>query len=211
MSKKFFSLIYGDKIHTAPKKRVIEAEAFSKLLDAKEVLELAKEDAEKYRIQVAEEGEELKKQATREGFEAGFKSWGEEIARVEQMLVEIRKEMEKKLSSVALTAAKKIVGRELELSENAIFDIVSSSLKAVTQHKKITIYVNKEDLESLEKNRKKIKDLFEHLELLSIRERNDISPGGCIIETEGGIINAQIENKWNVLESALQHLLTPKE
>ena len=48
---------------------------------------------------------------------------------------------------VALEAAKKIVGREIEASEDTIVDIVSNSLKAVSTHKKITIYVNRKDLE----------------------------------------------------------------
>jgi type III secretion protein L len=104
-------------------------------------------------------------------------------------------------------AAKKIVGRELELSEDAIVDIVSSSLKAVAQHHKITIYVNKKELAILEANRPRLKNIFESLESLSLRERNDIAPGGCVIETEGGIINAQLDNQWRILEKAFDNLL----
>jgi type III secretion protein L len=47
--------------------------------------------------------------------------------------------------------------------------------------------------------------------VLSLRDRSDIQPGGCIIETEGGIINAQLENQWRVLENALGILLKKKE
>jgi type III secretion protein L len=54
----------------------------------------------------------------------------------------------------------------------------------------------------LEQEKQEIKKIFEHLQSLSIQERDDVEPGGCIIETEAGIINAQLENQWRALESA---------
>lgn len=210
MNKKFFTLIHGDSVHVAPKTKIIPSKDFAELVDAYAVMETVKKDAEKYRLEVVKECELLKSQAQREGFEAGFKDWAGHVSNLEKEIVIVRQELEKLLAPVALKAAKKIVGRELELSEDTIVDIVSSSLKAVSQHKRITIYVNKKDLEALERNRSKIKQIFESLEVLSLRERSDVAPGGCIIETEGGIINAQLENQWRVLENALEMLLKKK-
>ena len=44
------------------------------------------------------------------------------------------------------------------------------------------------------------------LESFVIRERAGIQPGGCVIETEGGIINARLENQWRTLEKAFDTL-----
>lgn len=205
--KKFFSFIRGDKLHSAPKVKVIPADEYSVLMNAKEVLETALKEAEDYKIQVVEECEKLKIEAQKEGFEAGFKSWASGLANLESEIENVHDEVEKVLASVALKAAKKIVGREIEVSDNTIVDIVSNSLKAVSQHKKITIYANRKDLAILEANRPRLKELFESLESLSLRERADIETGGCVIETEGGIINAQIDNQWRVLERAFESLL----
>jgi type III secretion protein L len=204
---KFFTLIHGESVHVAPQTKVIPAEAFSTSLDAIEVLDKVKKDAEQYRLEVAAECEKLKEQAQREGFEEGFKKWMDTIARLEEEIAKVRGDMEKVLVPVALKASKKIVGREIEQSPSAIVDIVSNTLKAVSQHKQITIYVNKKDIDALETNRSRIKQLFESLEVLSIRERADITPGGCIIETEAGIINAQLDNQWRILENAFEKLL----
>lgn len=205
-NKKFFSLIYGDNLHIAPKTKIVSASAFSKLLDAEEVLKKIKEDADKYREEVTKECEQLKENAKNEGFQEGFKQWTDLVVKLEQEIDSVRKDIEKTVLPVALKAAKKIVGREIELSSNTIVDIVANVLKAVSQHKKITIYVNKSDLEALEKNRNKLKDVFESLESLSIREREDVKQGGCIIETEAGIINAQIDHQWRILEQAFEKL-----
>ncbi len=210
MSKQYFSLIHGGSIRVAPKRKVIPKEAIATLIDAQGVLHEVEKDAEQYRIDVAKECELLKEQAQREGFEEGFRHWVEKIAELENEVLQVRQDLEKMLVPVALKAAKKIVGREIELSEDTIVDIVSNSLKSVAQHKRITIYVNKKDLESLERNRPRLKQIFESLEALSLRERADVGPGGSIIETEGGIINAQLDNQWRILETALETVFKKK-
>jgi type III secretion protein L len=211
VSKKFFSFIHGQTVRAAPKTKILPADAVADLLEGKEILEKVNEDANLYRIEIAKECELLKDQAQREGFEEGYKTWIDHVALLEKELEKVRGELEKILVPVALKAAKKIVGREIELNEETVVDIVSNSLKAVSTHKKVIIYVNRKDLEILEQQKPKLKQLFENLEALSLRERSDITQGGCVIETEGGIINAQLENQWRALENALELILKKKE
>jgi len=210
VSNKFFTLIHGDSVHIAPKKKIIPANEFSVLQTAHEALESVKKDAEQHKIEVVAEIETLKEQAQREGFEVGFQQWVDKIAQLEEEILKVRADMEKQVIPVALKAAKKIVNKEIELSEDVIVDIVSANLKAVAQHKKVAIYVNRKDFAVLEANRPRLRQLFENLEALSIRERADLAQGGCIIETEGGIINAQLDNRWRVLEAAFENLLKAK-
>jgi len=207
MSKKFFSLIHEGAIHLAPDVKVISASAISTLSSAEEVLQKVQEDAKQYRLEIAAECEKEKEQAQKEGYEEGFQEWIEHIATLEQEIQETHQKVQKMVIPIALKAAKKIVGRELEISNDAVVDIVSNSLKSVAQHKKIRVFVNREDLLILEKNREQLKTLFEALESFSIRERDDIEPGGCMIETEGGIINAQLSNQWQIMENAFQKLM----
>lgn len=210
MSRKLFSLVYADKEEIDLDKHIIPAESISLLLDSQELLTKVKEDAEKYKESVALECEKLKAAAQQEGFNEGFQQWADHIAKLEEEIIKVREETEKIVISVALKAAKKIVGREIELSDDTIVDIVSTTLKAVSQHKKIAIYVNKKDMDPLEKGRVRLREIFETLETLTIRERQDVIRGGCIIETEGGIINAQLENQWNALEKAFTNLMKQK-
>lgn len=207
MSKKFFSLFHGESVSLAPKTKRIPADVISKALDVEGVLEEVKSSAERYRLEVAQEAEKLKQIAANEGYEEGFKQWGEHIANLELEIEKVRQEVTAMIIPIALKAAKKIVGREIELSNETIVDIVLNNLKAVSSHKKIKIYVNKADLEVLEGNKNVLKQVFENLESLSLIERNDVKPGGCIIETEGGIINAQLENQWRILEQAFSTLM----
>lgn len=211
MSKKLFTLIYGDSVHTSPKTKILPANEFSKLVDAEGVFQKIKEDAEKYRQEVILECEKLKEKAQEDGFNVGFSKWAEHVANLEAEIQRVRTETSKLVIPVALKAAKKIVGREIELKEDTIVDIVENNLKAVAQHKRITIYVNRKDLAIVEANRNRLKGIFESLESLSIREGSEVNPGGCIIETEGGIINAQIDQLWLALENAFSVLIKAQE
>lgn len=50
---------------------------------------------------------------------------------------------------------------------------------------------------------------MDQVESFTILDRADITPGGCIIETESGIINASFENQWRALEMAFERYMKP--
>lgn len=201
---KFFSLISGQEVRVTPGEKIIPAEEFTTLANASEILEIARTEAAAFRQETAVEAETIKEVAYKEGFQEGLVSLNKHILELNTELEHLRKEVQKNILPLALKAARKLVGEELKLHPDRIVDIVLTSLKPVTQHRKIVIYVNKADLQMLEENKGRLKKIFEHLESLSVQERGDIEPGGCMIETEAGIINAQLENQWRALESAFE-------
>jgi type III secretion protein L len=199
---KYFSLIYQGEIHPAEDEKVIPAEEFSTLMQASEILERAKEDVEQFKKKTEEESRKLKEKAQEEGFDEGLQKFNEHLIHFDRQIRLIRMDLQKQILPLALKAAKKIVGEQLNLHPETIVEIVIQTLAPVLQNHRITIYVNKVDKEILETQKPKIKSILEHVQVLTIQERNDVSPGGCIIETESGIINASIENQWRALESA---------
>ncbi len=205
--KKFFSLISGKEVRLAPGEKIVPAKEFATLESASEILKTVKAESFAYRQEVAVEAETIKEGAFQEGFQEGLISLNKHLLALDEELKILREEVQKKILPLALKAARKIIGEELRLHPDRIVDIVLTSLKPVTQHRKIIIYVNKADLDHLEASKSKIKNLFEHLENLSIQERSEIEPGGCMIETEAGIINAQLENQWRALEAAFESFM----
>ena len=201
---KYFSLLSGQEVHPAPGQKIIPAKEFSTLTDAAQILEKVALEAEEFKRHTVIEAEEIKELSFQEGFQEGLASLNQHIILLDHELKKIREDVQKRILPLALMAARKIMGEELKLHPDRIVEIVMTSLKPVTQHRKITIYVNRADLEHLEAAKSKIKKMFERLENLSIQERADIEPGGCIIETEAGIINAQLENQWRALETAFE-------
>jgi len=205
--KKFFFLISGKEVRVAPGEKVIPAKEFTTLNSASELLKTVKEDAAEYIEKTTVEAEKIKELAFQEGFQEGLTSLNKHLFELNKELKTLREDIQKKILPLSLKAARKIIGEELRVHPDRIVDIVLTSLKPVTQHRKIIIYVNKADLQMIEESKSKIKKIFEHLESLSIQERGDIEPGGCMIETEAGIINAQLENQWRALEAAFESFM----
>jgi len=201
---KYFSLIFSGEIHRAEEDKVLPEEEYSVLLDAQEVLAKAKEDVKTYLKLNKEECQKVLKKAEESGFNQGLTEFNKQILLYEQKMKVMEHDLQKMILPLALKAAKKIVGRELETTPDTIVDIVRQTLKPVTQNHHIKIYVNKKDLELLEKKKSELKKSLDQVQTFSIEEREDVSPGGCIIETEAGIINASLENQWRALESAFE-------
>lgn len=204
-----FSLIFQGSVRTSSSKKVIPAEDFSTLIDALQILEKAKQDAAKLLEDTKEECLSLKKAAQEEGFQEGLVQLNDHVISLDQEKKRLRHEMNKLILPLALKAAKKIVAKELETRPETIVDIVMQALTPVIHNRRITIYVNKGDKDLLETEKSHIREKLENIESLLIKERDDVSPGGCIIETESGIINAAIENQWRAIESAFERHLKP--
>lgn len=206
---RLFSLIFQGDVRTASQKKVIPLEDFSTLMEVSEILEKAREDAENLKKNTIEECKKLKEEAKKEGFDEGLKQLNDQILGLDQEKKRLRHEMNKMILPLALKAAKKIVAVELQTKPETIVDIVLQALTPVLQNHRITIWVNKADKEILETEKARIREKLEQVESLLIKERDDVAPGGCIIETESGIINAAIENQWRALESAFDRYGKP--
>ncbi len=202
--RKKFTLLSHEDVSLEPGEKVISKAEFSKVVSAQEILKEAEKQTKEYKELVIEECEKIKEVAYKEGFQEGLKQLNEHILSVGHLLKTVRDEVNKKILPLAIQAAKKILGEELKLHPDRIVEIVKQALKPVMQHHKIVIYLNKLDLERVEKKKKEVRKMLDQAESFSLKEREDIEPGGCIIETEAGIINAQLENQWRALETAFK-------
>jgi type III secretion protein L len=204
-----FKLIKDGNVHSSDEK-IIPKKDFETLISSKELLEKAEMDAKNLIDDALKECETIKANAKEEGFEEGLKKFHEELLIFEDKLKFMRHEMQKAVLPLVLKATKKIIGEELKLNPETIVSIVLQSIKSVSQCRVVKLYVNKKDLEILESEKEELKNQFEKLESFQIQARDDVEEGGCIIETEKGILNATLENQYRALERALEAHMKPR-
>lgn len=208
--KELFSRIESD-LQIEPSSKIVPAKTFATWITADEMLDDVKREIDLFREKAKREAAELRAAEEQKGFKEGLDKWAKQIASLEKSQKDLRDDMRKQIVELVIQCGKKILGRELELSQDAIVDIVSQALRPVATHKHATIYVCKEDAEALEANKKQLHTVLEGTETLAIGVRSDIERGGCVIETEAGIINAKIDVLWESLELALLGLLKNDE
>jgi len=158
---KYFSLLSGNTVHPAPGRKIIPSQEFSTLQDAAEILAVVQRESEEFKRHTIEEAETIKELAFQEGFQEGLNALNQHIVLLDHELSKIREDLQKRILPLALKAARKIMGEELKLHPDRIVDIVMTSLKPVTQHRRITIYVSRQDLEHLEGAKPQLKKMFE--------------------------------------------------
>jgi|688.fasta_scaffold113732_3 flagellar biosynthesis/type III secretory pathway protein FliH len=144
-----------------------------------------------------------------EGFEKGEHTFFKHLKLFEEKIREMRLEMQKSMLPLVIKATKKVVAKELEISPETIVDIVMDAIQPVLTSKIVRIFVRKEDLAIIEKEKPQIKALFEAAESFTIGMKEDLEIGSCLIETDKGVINSSIDLKIKALESAFERFGTP--
>ena len=208
MKRKIFELIDGREVHLSSGVTYIAAEDMATLLDSQELITTVQQDARTYKASCVQRCEEEKDQARKEGFAQGYDTFIKHINLLEQEIAAVEERMQQHVLPLAVAVAKKMVMAELTLRPEVILDMLKGSIKSIAQHKRVIIYVNEADFAYLESEKAQLKQLFEELESLSLRTRSDVAAGEFVIETEIGIINAHLQDRWNAIEHALQSALT---
>lgn len=203
---KYFSLLDESSVTPSADTKIIPKAEFEKLLSGKQLLDEVEKQYEAFQIQLAEDKKAALERGYKDGYQQGLTEFNEHILQLDATSKSLRIDMQNQVLSFALKAAKKIVGEALHIQPELILDIVKQTLKPVREAHTIKIGVSKEDRILLEKKKDEIKKQLDQVDVLVIEERADVETGGCIIETESGIINATLENQWRALEAAFNRM-----
>lgn len=165
-----------------------------------------------------EKSEDIKEKAYREGFELGLKEGREKaekeskeiLQRLESLIKslqrireEIYKKAEEEILELSVAIAKKILRRELELNRSSILQLVREAIRRLTEEDTIKIYLSFEDFELVKRHREELlRELGESKNLI-ISPSQEVSPGGCFVETEFAQVDARLETQ---LEAVVQGL-----
>jgi len=165
-----------------------------------------------------EKSEDIKEKAYREGFELGLKEGREKaekeskeiLQRLESLIKsldrireEIYKKAEEEILELSVAIAKKILRRELELNRSSILQLVREAIRRLTEEDIIKIYLSFEDFELVKRHREELLRELGDSKNLIISPTQEVSPGGCFVETEFAQVDARLETQ---LEAVVQGL-----
>lgn len=193
---------------------LVEEEIELKLKKAQEEVQNIIEDAhEEARSQV----NDIKAEAWEDGFARGRQEALEHMEQnVESTLIganniiteasikarEIFLNNKEDMIHLSIIMAQKIIKKEVADKEILVSNLMEAMKKA-QNNKELKIYVNWEQIVYKEELREKLQSSFQGIENLEIIEDKTVSPGGCIIQTKLGKIDASIENQLDVLINSL--------
>ncbi len=122
----------------------------------------------------------------------------------------IIKDAEGEILRIALKSAEQIIRSEVSLHRDVCLNIVSDAINRVSDREQVIVRVNREDAEYIKKFKDKLSGIVDGIKSFSILEDSQIEPGGCIIETNLGYVDARISTKLHAIEDALKHVAEGK-
>lgn len=116
---------------------------------------------------------------------------------------DLLKSSEETVVRLAVAIARRIVGEAVEVNDEIVLEAIRRALKHVVDKENVAVRVNPRDLKIVREHRSDWLGIVEGTRSLEIEEDERIHPGGCLVETEGGNVEAQIGKQIQTLEKAL--------
>jgi type III secretion protein L len=142
-------------------------------------------------------------ESTARGYAAGLDQWNDALAEAWKRRDDFLSRHEAELVKLAVAIAKKIIGHSVEVDAGTVLQTVKEALKSVRSERRVTIKVNPSDEAALHEQVGSLKMLGSEVGEFVIVGNPSIEVGGCIVESELGIIDAQIGTQLASIEKAL--------
>jgi flagellar assembly protein FliH len=127
------------------------------------------------------------------------KQLADSLQSVSRLGADIATRVESEVVELALQIARKIIGREVTVDREIALTLVRSSLAKLHNRSIAVVHLNPDDFAFVEAGRETL-GFRGSLELV---EDNSISAGGCLVHTDTGDIDAQIDSQFDEIAHGL--------
>jgi len=178
------------------------------LSEAKREAQRMKEEAERERQKMMEEIGQIAERAKKEGYEegrllgrqAGYAEAAKSIAEAKETVDLAKKDYfshieqsEKTILAIGLAVAEKILNMKIEENPENFLPLVKKAIQEAKEYREVRVIVHYKMYPLVLEQKEELRSLyFQNGELL-IYPSDEVPETGCIIETEGGRIDASVD------------------
>ena len=190
------------------------------------VKELLKDALDKAKRQSIEIKAFAKKEGHDAGYNEGFKK-GEEAAQKEfspfletvqdliSDLTVFRKNMydkvEREMVEMVVNLAKKVIHFEFSTRDDAVQEMIRLAVQSVLDRESMVIKINPADKGYAESFRPELHHLFSEIKNITFEAHSAVEQGGCVVETNFGVVDAQIDKLGEQMDRILNLAPPPPE
>lgn len=187
------------------------------------IISNAREEAELIRMQAAEEAAQIRQKAEKEAYEEGLRRAHEEIEADRQMAIRQSKELleearqakiqmfsscETDMVRLVIAITKKVIACELQTNPGIIVSVLKEAINYLDSPENISVYVNPRDIESVLEvmNNGNLTDIGSNSLKIDLKADERVSTGGCLLESDAGSVDAQLESRTASVFNAIQEV-----
>lgn len=186
--------------------------------DAEALIEAARRQAQALGAEEQRRTEQLRSQvlaqARQEGLAQGFQQAAAAAQTILEHLRSLAQEAqlclqetifasEPELVRLALHIADRIIDAQIDADSELVRRVVRQSLEQAGDRESITLLVNPEDFERIQSYVPDLQDSFPDIEAISVQPDARVDPGGCMVQTRLGVIDARIARQKALLRQAV--------
>jgi flagellar assembly protein FliH len=156
------------------------------------------------------EGEVARRKGLADGIRTAEEAYREKLARLDALAASLaadRQEffdrIEPELVRLSIVIAEKVIGHELELAPETVVDIVRSAMKRLRERETLRVSVNPRDLDTVKNARDDLIGAVDGVRKLEVVEDRRVDPGGCVIESPSGTLDARMKTQIDEISRAL--------
>jgi flagellar biosynthesis/type III secretory pathway protein FliH len=186
------------------RRAIVDADVFDAKLEGDRLVGEARAEAERELAAARDEAERLRRKAEAEGRERGLGAVTELLVGARAVAARARAGAEAELRALAVRIAEKILGRELALDPSAVVDVVAAALRHAGEPRELVVRCASEDLEALERGKPRLLERCRAAQAVRFVADDRVARGGCIVETELGVVDARLSTQLDAIERALR-------
>jgi type III secretion protein L len=183
-----------------PAKKVLKASEYASLVEAFELIERAKTEAEGIVGSATAAREEEKKRGYEAGLEEGRGEMAESLLSAVTRSVEYFESLEQRVVDIVMQSVQKILGSfdDRELATR----VVRNALELFRQQKQVTLRVPPSERNAMQERVGEIMRDFPQMQAINVVGDARIQPGGCILDTDIGVVDCSVETQLAALRRA---------
>jgi type III secretion protein L len=186
-----------------PHPGVMNAEVFEARQSAQGLLEEAQKEKERLLAEARGEREELLAQAREQGRQEGVVQATELILRAKMQAGEILARQERDVVALACKIAEKIIGRDVEREPSLLVGICARAIEELRNARAVVLRVHPRSAAVLRAHKVELMERIGRTVDVALREDADVTPVGCIVQTELGTVDAQLSTQVEMLQNVL--------
>ncbi|MCX5750029.1 MAG: FliH/SctL family protein [Candidatus Saganbacteria bacterium] len=171
--------------------------------EAKELLKKANQEAETLFLRTKEEAVQAGKAEGEASVSENITASLETLNNAIKERKRIIKDSEGEILRLSLKIAEQVIRSEVSLHKDVVMNIVAEAVNKVSDRENVIIKVNREDAEHIKKYKDRLSGIVDGVKNLSIIEDSQVEPGGCVIETNLGFVDARVSTKLSLIEQSL--------
>jgi flagellar assembly protein FliH len=150
-------------------------------------------------------------QGRRDGLELAHKEMADDVERLGQLLrdlsaykARICAEAEAQLLELTLALAEVVIRHEVRCRPETVRETLKAALKMAAENGRLTVRLHPDDLENIRQFLPELEQRPGAASRLEFEADSSISKGGCLVETDSGIIDARLEGQLEALRQQLR-------